>query len=198
MYDPLQQIEQLKQQGDYDGALFIANKMLAQNPKNKEILFQVADLQYRKWEISKAEKPIDFLLDKEMDTDAMSFYVKWVLEMEKTNWAEAKDYFRRALGSLDQDNAEVLRCYGLCEYRSGNREEGILHLKKAYHLNEFDAEIILNLTEILILEKNFLLARKYIKQYHEHKSQLQFFEREVIYYDEKMRIFEEFIRSHDA
>lgn len=193
----LQKIEELKQSGDYDGALSLANRLLAQNPRNREVLFQVADLQFRKWEISKAEKPINFLLEKELDNDAMSYYVKGVLEMEKTNWAEAKDYFRRALHMLEQDNAEVLRCYGLCEYWSGNREEGILHLKKAYHLNEFDAEIILNLTEVLILEKKFVLASKYIKQYRDQKEKLQFFEREVIYYEEKMRIFEDFIRNHE-
>lgn len=49
--------------------------MLAENPKNKDALYQVADIMYRKGEILKAEKPINFLLDQEHD-DAMSRYIK--------------------------------------------------------------------------------------------------------------------------
>jgi hypothetical protein len=53
----------------------------------------------------------------------MSYYIKGVLEMEKTHWKEAKGYFKKTLELMEQDNPEVMRCYGLCEYRAGNREE---------------------------------------------------------------------------
>ncbi len=72
---------------------------IAKNPKNKDALYQVADIMYRKGEIWKAEKPINFLLDQEND-DAMSWYIKWVLEMEKTNRQEAKNYMKKAMGLL--------------------------------------------------------------------------------------------------
>ena len=47
--DPLlQKIEHLKNAGKYDEALKLVNRELAKNPKNKEALFQVADIEYRK------------------------------------------------------------------------------------------------------------------------------------------------------
>lgn len=190
----LEQVEQLKQQGKYGEALKIANKVLTKDPSNKEALFQVADIQYRQWEITRAEKPIDFLLQGNND-DAMSFYVKGVLEMEKTHRNQAKKYLRKAVNLLEEENPEVMRCYGLCEYWSGNREGGLQYLRKAFDINDSDAEIILNLIEVLILEKKNGLAQKYIKHYHNSKEELQFFDRDGDYYDQKIRIFEEYVRT---
>ena len=118
--------------------------------------------------------------------------------MEKTNWKEAKGFLRRAVNLLEEDNPEVMRCYGLCEYRSGNREDGMQHLKKAFSINEFDAEIILNLIEVLILEEKLQAARKYINHYYVTKKDLQFFDREGDYYDQKIRVFEEYIHSEEG
>lgn len=76
MIDPqLEEIESLKEEGALDDALELTNQLLAKNPKNKDALYQVADIMYRKGEILKAEKPINFLLDQEHD-DAMSRYIK--------------------------------------------------------------------------------------------------------------------------
>ena len=58
----LDQIEKLKLEGKYDEALSLANQILIKNPKNEDALFQVADIQYLKWEIWNAEKSVDFLL----------------------------------------------------------------------------------------------------------------------------------------
>ena len=190
----LQKIESFKNVGKYDEALKLVNRELAKNPSNKDALFQVADIEYRKGEISRAEKPIDFLL-KDASNDAMSYYIKGVLEMEKTHRIDAKKYFQKTLELMDQDNPEVLRCYGLCEYRSGNREEGITFLTKAFEANKNDAEIILNLVELSILEEERQDARFYIQHYHQNIKSLQFFDRKQKYYDEKMAIFEEYVKS---
>jgi hypothetical protein len=49
MIDPqLEEIESLKEEGALDDALEIANQLLAKNPKNKDALYQVADIMYRK------------------------------------------------------------------------------------------------------------------------------------------------------
>jgi hypothetical protein len=42
--------------------------------------------------------------------------------MEKTNWQEAKNNLKKAMSLLDDDNPEMMRCYAICEYWSGNRE----------------------------------------------------------------------------
>lgn len=190
----LEKIEQYKRDGKFEDALKLVNQELSKNPSNKEALFQVADIQYRKWEIMRAEKPIDFLLQG-ADTDAMSFYIKGVLEMEKTHWKEAKKYFRKTLELMDQDNPEVMRCFGLCEYWSWNREEGLSHVTKAFAANQKDAEIILNLIELTILEKEWEKAKEYIIHYKEHADELQFFDRKKVYYDDKIRIFEAYVAS---
>lgn len=185
-------IESLKEEGKLDDALDIANQMLASNPKNKDALYQVADIMYRKGEILRAEKPIDFLLTEEND-DAMSRYIKGVLEMEKTNRQEAKQHLKKAMKLLDEANPEMLRCLAICEYRSGNREDGIRLLKQAFTMNQFDAEIILNLIELYILQHQRKHARRYVDYYHEHKDSIQFFDKSKEQYDEKILLFTEYI-----
>ncbi len=190
----LEEIEALKKQGKYDEALSRVNTLLVRDPKNKEALYQVADIEYRRGDITKAEKPVDFLLDS-YDEDAMWWYIKGVLEMEKTQWSIAKSYFKKAITMLDGDNPEILRCYGLCEYWSWNREQWITYLMKSYKVNEYDAEVILNLIEISILEKKVSQAKKYIKHFRTHKEKLNCFDRDISYYDEKVTLFEQFLKG---
>ncbi len=190
----LAKIEAYKKSWKFKEALKIVNGVLAKDPSDKEALFQVADIEYRQGEIKRAEKPIDFLL-KGADNDAMSHYVKWVLEMEKTQWVKAKEYFKTALSLMHEDNPEIMRCYGLCEYRSGNREDGIEYLRKALEANKLDAEIILNLIEVLILEKEWDEAQKNIDHFEKNKAKLQLFDRDLSYYEDKIRIFADYVES---
>jgi hypothetical protein len=43
--------------------------------------------------------------------------------MEKNNRKEAKTFLQKALILTHAENHEIIRCYGLCEYRYGNREK---------------------------------------------------------------------------
>lgn len=195
MWDPIiTQIEQLKDEGKLDEALRLANQLLAKDPTSKDALIQVADIEYRRWEIGRAEKPIDFLLQGTSE-DAMSHYIKGVLQMEKTNRQQAKWYFKKALTLLEEENPEIMRCYGLCEYRLGHREDWLNYLIRAYEANNQDAEIILNIVEISIMEEDRKQAKKYIKIYHTWYDKLNFFDRDKSYYDEKITLFEHFISS---
>lgn len=193
----LDEINALKAEGDYDAALKKVNNLLVRDPSNEEALFQVADIEYRRGEIGKAEKPIDFLLHSN-EKDPMWWYIKGVLEMEKTNRWVAKKHLLKALDLIENDNPEILRCYGLCEYWSGNREKWFGHIIKALEANENDAEVILNLIELSLLEKKFGQAKKYVKYFHKHKQNLQIFDRTVEYYEEKVSIFEEFLEWSDS
>ncbi len=190
----LAKIEAYKKAWKFKDALKVVNTVLTKDPSDKEALFQVADIEYRQGEIKRAEKPIDFLLQGAKE-DAMSHYVKGVLEMEKTQWVKAKEYFKTALTLMHEDNPEIMRCYGLCEYRSGNREDGIEYLRKALLANKLDAEIILNLIEVLILEKERVEAQKYIDHYEKYKPKLQYFDRDLSYYDDKIRIFADYVEE---
>lgn len=190
-----EQVEELKDSGDLDKALELVNQLLVKNPTDKEALFQVADIEYRRGEIMRAEKPIDFLLEG-TNKDAMSYYIKWVLEMEKTHRNKAKVFFKKALQLINEENPEIMRCYGLCEYWSGNREWGINYLQRAYESNKLDAEILLNLIEVSILEEEWKQAKEYIKEYRKNKSKIQFFDRTAAYYDEKVDLFDQYLWNH--
>ena len=190
----LEEIEQLKAEGNYDKALKRVNGLLSRDPTNREALYQVADIEYRRGEIWKAEKPVDFLLESNKD-DAMSWYIKGVLEMEKTNRWAAKEKFQKALDMIDQDNPEILRCYGLCEYRSGNREEWMCYLMESHKVNALDAEVILNIIEVSILEQEKETALEYVQYYYKVKDKLQCFDRDITYYEEKIQLFEEFLKG---
>lgn len=197
MADPkIARIEQLKDQGKLEEALAVANQLLMKDPSNKDALIQIADIEYRRGEIGRAEKPIDFLLKwagKNGKSDAMSHYIKWVLQMEKTNWQQAKTYFKKALTMLKEENPEIMRCYGLCEYWLGHREDGMNYLMRAFEANGNDAEIILNIVEISIMEEQWNKARKFIGMYHKKKDSLNYFDRDQSYYVEKFKLFEQFI-----
>lgn len=191
----LEEIERLKLDGKYDEALHLANQILIKNPKNEDALFQVADIQYLKWEIGNAEKSVDFLLNIKWDSDPIWLYVKWVLEMEKTNWKDAKKYLRKALEIVNFENPEMMRCYGLSEYWLGNREKGIDFLEKAYEINKLDAEIIYNLIEIYLLEKKHNKAKKMIEMYYKEKENLSLFGRPIEFYDEKINLFNQYLKN---
>jgi len=87
-----------------------------------------------------------------------------------------------------------LRCYGLCEYRYGNREKGLNFLKDSFSLNNKDAEVIFNLIEIYILERNYTKAKNMISYYHKNHDQLILIDKTIENYDSKINLFEEFIR----
>jgi tetratricopeptide (TPR) repeat protein len=190
----IQRLEKLKREQRFDQALQLVNGFLVQDPKNKEALYQVADIQYRMGEISNAEKPINFIL-QDTDHDPMGYYIKGVLEMEKTHWSVAKWYLKKALWLMEDDNPEILRCYGLCEYWSWNRDVWLHYLKKAFTAHSFDAEIILNLVELYVVEKQYKEAQKYITYFHSvaKDNRLQCFDRDVAYYTEKLSLFSSYI-----
>ncbi|MBQ7074311.1 tetratricopeptide repeat protein [bacterium] len=44
----LQEIENLKKEGNYDDAIKLVNGILSRDPNNEDALLQIADLQYQK------------------------------------------------------------------------------------------------------------------------------------------------------
>lgn len=189
----IEEIESLKDAGNFVQALKKVNQILIKDPNNEDALLQVTDIQYRQWEISKAGKAIDFLNSKKNNADPLGLYIKWVLEMEKNNWKVARDYLTKALTLTRSKNHEIMRCYGLCEYRYGNREKWLEAIEDAFAINDRDAEVIYNLIELYLLERNYRKARKMIKHYHTHHQDIQTIDKDMDYYDMKILLFEKFI-----
>lgn len=193
----LNEIEELKNLGKFDEAMRIVNSVLVDDPSNEDALLQVADIQYRKWEINKADKAIDFLNSRKDNKDPLWLYIKWILEMEKNNWKTAKEFLEKALIITNWENHEILRCYGLCEYRYWNREKWIDYLKDSFTINDKDAEVIYDLIEIYILEHEYNKAQKLIKHYQKNHSEIIVIDKTLDSYDEKIGLFEEFIKAQN-
>lgn len=70
-----EEIEELKTQGKFDEALKRVNHMLMRDPTDEDALLQVVDIEYRRGELDKAQKPIDFLMHTKKD-DPMHIYIK--------------------------------------------------------------------------------------------------------------------------
>jgi tetratricopeptide (TPR) repeat protein len=191
----IDEVEELKNIGKFDEAMRIINSILSSNPNNEDALLQVADIQYRKWEINKASKAIDFLNSKKNNEDPLWLYIKWILEMEKNNRKDAKKHLQKALVLTNAENHEILRCYWLCEYWYGNREKWINFLRDSFSINNKDAEVIFNLIEIYILEHKYEKAKNMIKYYHKNHPKLITIDKDITHYDNKINLFEEFVKT---
>ena len=190
-----EEIEALKTEGKFDEALKKANHVLMRDPTHEDALLQVVDIEYRRGELDKAQKPIDFLMQLKKD-DPMHIYIKGVLEMEKNNWYDAKKHFQEAIKMTNFENHEILRCYGLCEYWYGNREKGITFLQQSFDLHSTDAEVIYNLIELYLLEFDYRRAKRMIKYFNDKHDTLETFDKEIGFYDQKVALFQKFVEQN--
>ena len=191
----IDEIEELKELWKYDEAIRIVNSILMRDPKNEDAILQIADIQYRKWEISKADKAVDFLNAQKNNNDPLGLYIKWLLEMEKNNWKDARKYLLKAMEMTNASNHEILRCYGLCEYWYGNREKGLSFLKDAFVIDNKDAEVVYNLIQLYILEQEYKKAQEMISYFNKNKDSLKFVDKELDFYQTKISLFEKFIKA---
>ena len=191
----IDEIEELKELWKYDEAIRIVNSILMRDPKNEDAILQIADIQYRRWEIGKADKAVDFLNAQKNNNDPLGLYIKWLLEMEKNNWKDARKYLLKAMEMTNASNHEILRCYGLCEYWYGNREKGLSFVKDAFASDNKDAEVVYNLIQLYILEQEYKKAQEMIAYFNKNKSSLKFVDKEVDFYQSKISLFEKFIKA---
>ena len=80
----IEEIEELKDLGKFDEAIQLVNKILSRDPSNEDAILQIADIQYRRGEIGKADKAVDFLNAQKKNNDPLWLYIKGLLEMEIT------------------------------------------------------------------------------------------------------------------
>ncbi|AKH33318.1 Tetratricopeptide repeat protein [candidate division SR1 bacterium Aalborg_AAW-1] len=186
------------QEGKYDDAIEYINTLLAKDPTNDELLLMIADIQYKKGEINKASKAVDFLNANTDNKDPMGLYVKGVLEMEKNHRKQARDFLLKAMEKLDKDNHEIMRCYALSEYWYGNREKGLYHLERAHDLHRYDAEIIYNMVELYLLEKKYRKAEELIQFFYNNKEDLEIYDKKLAFYESKMKIFSAYITTYNT
>jgi tetratricopeptide (TPR) repeat protein len=190
----LDEIEALKASEKFDEAIRKVNLILAKDPSNEDALLQIADIQYRRGEINKADKAVDFL-NATKKNDPLGLYIKGILEMEKNNRKEAKGHLKKALHLTNGDNHEIVRCYGLCEYRYGNREKGMDYLKDAFVMNSRDAEVVYNIIQLEMLEHNYTKAKEMIAYFYSVHEELKVVDKELDWYDKKIALFEKYLKT---
>lgn len=191
----LQEIEELKKSGRFDEAIRVVNTILSKDPSNEDALLQIADIQYQKGEIEKADKAVNFLNAKKKN-DPLGLYIKGVLEMEKNNRENAKTILKKALDLTHGDNHEIIRCYGLCEYWYGNREKGIDYIKTSFKMNNKDAEVIYNLIQLYMLEHDYQNAKKMIDYFNMEHENLIVVDKDMNRYDRKITLFTKAIETN--
>jgi len=189
----IDEIEDLKTKWLFTQAIKKVNQILVKNPHDEDALLQIADIQYRQWQISSASKAVDFLNSKKDNNDPLVLYIKWVLEMEKNSRRDAKKYLQKAMTLTKSKNHEIVRCYALCEYRYGNREKWLKTLEDAFAINDLDAEIIYNMVELYLLEWEYKKAKKILKYFRDNHSKIQTVDKPMDYYDMKLWYFEKFL-----
>ncbi len=188
----LDKIEKLTASKKYDEAISCVNEILSRDPKNEQALLMITDILYRQWNMDWADKAVSFLNSTKKD-DPLGLYVKGLLEMERNNWKEARSYLKKAMDLTNWENHEIIRCYGLSEYRYGNREKWREMLKKAFKQNSLDAEVIYNIIQLAILEDDYEESQEMISFYRENHSQLKVVDKTLEWYDKKVALFEKFI-----
>ena len=191
----IDEIEELKELWKFDEAIRIVNSILSRDPSNEDAILQIADIQYRRGEIGKADKAVDFLNAQKKNNDPLGLYIKGLLEMEKNNWKEARNYLSKAMDMTNVTNHEILRCYGLCEYWYGNRSKGLSYIKDAFALDNKDAEVIYNLIQIYILEQEYKKAQEMIAYFNKYQESLKFIDKKPDFYQTKISLFEKFIKA---
>ena len=190
----LDKILKLTEAWDYDEAIKAVNKILAKDPKNEQALLMITDIKYRQWNIDWADKAVDFLNSTKKD-DPLWLYVKWLLEMEKNNWKEARSYLKKAMQITNWENHEIVRCYWLSEYRYGNREKWRDFLRKAFNQDSLDAEVIYNIIQLSILDEDYRESGDMILFFRNHHPELKVVDKPIEWYDKKIALFEKYLRG---
>ena len=186
------EILQLAESGKYDEAISLVNKILARDPTNEQALLMVTDIQYRKWNMDWADKAVTFLNSRKKD-DPLGLYVKWLLEMEKNNWKEARSYLKKAMQITNWENHEIVRCYWLSEYWYGNREKWREFLRKAFKQDCLDAEVLYNIIQLAILDEDYDESDEMIRFFYDHHWELKVVDKPIEWYDKKIVLFEKFM-----
>lgn len=188
----LDEIQELTESWQYEKAVDMVNDILVRDPKNEQALLMITDILYRQWDMEWADKALSFLNSTKKD-DPLWLYIKWLLEMEKNNWKDARTYLKKAMQLTNGENHEIVRCYWLSEYRYGNREKWRNFIRKAFKQDPLDAEVVYNIVQLAILDEDYEEAMDMIQYFHSNRNELKIVDKSIWWYDKKIALFEKFI-----
>jgi len=192
------EIQKVREKEWFESAIKLANEYIAKDPFNIQSYMQLIDMYYLIGDFEKAEKPIDFVLSKNINTDVIDkwilYYVKAVLLVEKTQWTEAKKYIKLALKE-NGDNLEYNRLLAIAEFWSWNKSKWYELLKTIINKFPYDAEILLDWVTMALTLGYVDDAKEFVNLYFEHRNNMWFFAKSKSYYDKKMNDFKKVLFS---
>lgn len=185
-------IQEVRDKEWKEKAIELANKYILKDHLNIEPYMQLIDIYYSMWELEKAEKPIDFILSKDIKGIDVSllYYVKAVLLSERTEWMKAKKYIKLALES-NSDNIEYQRLLAMIEFWWWNKNKGYELLKEILEKNIIDPDMLLDAVSMALSLWYIQDAKKYVNIYFNKRNDISFFSKPKDYYDKKMSDFKE-------
>ena len=193
----LDEISKLADEWKYDEAIDMVNSILARDPKNEQALLMITDILYRQGDMDGADKAVTFLNSTKKE-DPLWLYVKGLLEMEKNNWKDARSYLKKAMQLTNWENHEIIRCYGLSEYRYGNREKWRDYLRKAFKQASFDAEVVYNIIQLSILDEDYEESEEMISFYDDNHQNLKVVDKPIERYDKKISLFKKYVKWKES
>ena len=195
------EIQRVRQNEWFDKAIQLANSYIAKNPENIEPYLQLVDMYYLMWELEKAEKPIDFILAKDIThpwiDKAVFYYLKALLLSERTEWDLASKYIKQAL-KIWWENPEYKRVLALVEYWKGNKSKWYELIKEVINEKVIDADVILDAVTMALGLGYTEDVKKYINMYFSNKDKISFFSKPKSYYDKKFEALKLVFLSSDS
>lgn len=189
IWDEIQKVRENKGKKE---AIDLANEYIVKDPFNVQAYMQLIDIYYLMWELEMAEKPIDFILSKNIQGIDISLlhYVKAVLLSERTDWLWAKKHIKLAL-KKNADNLEYQRLLSTIEYWSWNRTKWYELLKQVLDKNNTDPDILLDAVNMALPLWYIKEAKKYVNIYFEKRDSMRFLSKPDTYYDKRMLNFKD-------
>ncbi len=131
----------------FDEALALYSRELDRYPGDEELLYARAFLYERMDRVEDALNELRALLEQNPDDPIALNAVGYTLADRTDRYEEAYGYIKRAYDEAP-DNAAIVDSMGWVEYRMGNNEAAIGHLRRAWSMSR-DPEIAAHLGEVL-------------------------------------------------
>ncbi len=155
----------LGEAGRGDDALAVYDDAIARHPESRALRFSRSFLLEREDRVTEAIAELTLLLEEQPDDPVALNALGYTLADRTDDYEKAYEYIRRALELVPGD-AAIIDSMGWVQYRMGNNEQALDHLRKAYEMT-LDPEVAAHLGEVLwvqgeteeaksIWEKSFL------------------------------------------
>jgi tetratricopeptide (TPR) repeat protein len=139
--------EMLREARLYDEAMHLYDEAVLMLPESDDLLYARALLAERMDRLDLTERDLRTILERDPDNAHALNALGYTLADRTDRHQEALGYIERALALMPEDPA-IIDSMGWVQYRLGNYEEALEHLRRAYELSD-DPEIAAHLGEVL-------------------------------------------------